>query len=163
VIRVRAFANRPERATRQLNLSNRPYGTGHPLKISQAINCLATIILSLRDAEPLQHPDPLRGCNSDLAQYSNTPTLHHSNTPSLRHSNTPSLHHSITPSLHHSITPSLHHSITPSLRAAGFEDDDSLSDVAFCGRWLAVLSASEVGRTKRLGRTLGNRVVTPSS
>jgi hypothetical protein len=59
-------------------------------------------------------------CNSDLAQYSNT----------------------------------------ASLRAAGFEDDDEdsdstelaevLSDVAFCAPWLAVLSASEVGRTKRL-------------
>jgi len=46
----------------------------------------------------------------------------------------------------------LQYSNTPSLRAAGFEDDDkdSLSDVAFCARWLAVLSASEVGRTKRL-------------
>src|SRR5258708_28776971 len=46
----------------------------------------------------------------------------------------------------------------PSLRAAGFEDSDStelaevLSDVAFCARWLAVLSASEVRRTKRLVR-----------
>src|SRR5260221_9574892 len=51
---------------------------------------------------------PLRGCNSDSAQYSNTPTLQHSDTPTLQHSNTPSLHHSITPTLHHSITPSLH-------------------------------------------------------
>jgi hypothetical protein len=41
----------------------------------------------------------------------------------------------------------LHCSITPRV---GFEDEDSLSDVAFCARWLAVLSASEVGRTKRL-------------
>jgi len=46
----------------------------------------------------------------------------------------------------------LQHSIAPSLRVAGSEDEDddedSLSDVAFCARWLAVLSASEVGRTK---------------
>jgi hypothetical protein len=39
---------------------------------------------------------PLRQCNSDLAQYSQTPSLHHSNTPTLHHSITPSLHHSIT-------------------------------------------------------------------
>ena len=62
-----------------------------------------------------------------------------------------------TPILQHSNTPSLHHSITPSLRAAGFEDEDdeedSLPDVAFCARGLAVLSASEVGRTKCLVRT----------
>jgi hypothetical protein len=58
----------------------------------------------------LQQPYPLRGCNSDLAQYSNTPTPQHSKTPRLQYSNTPSLHHSNTPSLHHSITPSLHHS-----------------------------------------------------
>jgi hypothetical protein len=49
------------------------------------------------------------------------------------------------------------YSITPSLRVAGFEDEDddkdSLSDVAFCARWLEVLSASEVGRTKRLTST----------
>jgi hypothetical protein len=47
----------------------------------------------------------------------------------------------------------LQHSNTPSLRVAGFEDEDdedSLSNVAFCARWLVVLSASEVGRTKRL-------------
>jgi hypothetical protein len=48
------------------------------------------------------------------------------------------------------------YSSTPLLRAAGFEDEDddedSLSDVAFCARWLEVLSASEVGRTKRLVR-----------
>jgi hypothetical protein len=72
---------------------------------------------------------PLRGCNSDLVQYSNT----------------------------------------QSLRAAGFEDEDddedSLSDVAFCARWLAVLSASEVGRTRRapsacrtIDQRLGNLV-----
>jgi hypothetical protein len=42
------------------------------------------------------------------------------------------------------------------LRAAGFEDSgstelaDVLSAVAFCAPWLAVLSASEVGRRKRL-------------
>jgi hypothetical protein len=46
----------------------------------------------------------------------------------------------------------LHYSIAPSLRVAGFEDEnddeDGLSDVAFCARWLAVLSASEVGRTE---------------
>jgi hypothetical protein len=61
------------------------------------------------------------------------------------------------------------HSNTPSLRVAGFEegddDEDSdstelaevLSDVAFCARWLAVLSAREVGRTKRLPRAVGGR------
>src|SRR5258707_3569349 len=32
---------------------------------------------------PLQHPYPLRGCNSDLAHHSITPSLHHSITPSL--------------------------------------------------------------------------------
>ncbi len=32
---------------------------------------------------PLQHPYPLRGCNSDLAQYSNTPILHHSGVASI--------------------------------------------------------------------------------
>ena len=31
-----------------------------------------------------QHPNPPGGCNSDLAQYSNTPSRHHSITPSLR-------------------------------------------------------------------------------
>jgi hypothetical protein len=48
----------------------------------------------------------------------------------------------------YSSTPKLHQS-----GHQGFEDEDddedSLSDVAFCARWLAVLSASEVGRTKR--------------
>jgi hypothetical protein len=34
---------------------------------------------------PFSIPNPAdAGCNSDLAQYSNTPTLHHSITPSLR-------------------------------------------------------------------------------
>src|SRR5258708_22536675 len=48
----------------------------------------------------------------------------------------------------------LQNSSTPSLRSHEIEDDDedSLSDVAFCAHWLAVLSASEVGRTKRLVR-----------
>jgi hypothetical protein len=36
------------------------------------------------EAAPLQHPYRLRGCNSDLAQYSNTPKFQYSNTPSLR-------------------------------------------------------------------------------
>jgi hypothetical protein len=49
---------------------------------------------------------------------------------------------------------------------AGSEDDEDsdstelaevLSDVAFCARWLAVLSAREVGRTKRLPRAVGGR------
>src|SRR5258707_15415044 len=31
-----------------------------------------------------QHPYPLRGCNSDLAQYSITPSLHHSARPDSR-------------------------------------------------------------------------------
>src|SRR5260221_2479571 len=53
---------------------------------------------------PLQHRYPLRGCSSDFAQYSNTPTLQHSNTPTLQHSN------------------------TPTLRAAGFEDEDDDED-----------------------------------
>jgi hypothetical protein len=52
---------------------------------------------------PFRIPNPLRGCNADLAQV-----------------------------LHHSITPSLHHSITPSLRAAGFEDEDDDEDEAPC-------------------------------
>ena len=30
---------------------------------------------------PFQHPYPLRECNSDLVQYSITPSLHHSITP----------------------------------------------------------------------------------
>src|SRR5580692_5684372 len=65
------------------------------------------------------------GCNSKLAQYSPPATLR----VAMRAGN------------------------TPSLRVAGFEDEDSLSDVAFCARCLAVLSASEVGRTKRLTRS----------
>jgi hypothetical protein len=48
----------------------------------------------------------------------------------------------------------LQHSNTPSLRVAEFEDEDddedSLSDVAFCALCSEVLLASEVGRTKRL-------------
>jgi len=48
------------------------------------------------------------------------------------------------------------HSDTPSLRVAGFEDEDSLSDEAFCARWLAIQSASEVGRTKRFTRSSTN-------
>jgi hypothetical protein len=75
-----------------------PYGTDLRLNLFQAINCLATIIESLRDA---------RG----------------------------------------------HHSTTPSLRVAGSEDEDSLSDVAYFADWLAVLSASEVGRMKRVVNT----------
>jgi len=63
----------------------------------------ARLRLARRDAL-LSVPNPPGGRNSDLAQYS------------------------ITPSLHHSITPSLHHSITPSLRAAGFEDEDDDED-----------------------------------
>jgi hypothetical protein len=41
---------------------------------------------------------------------------------------------------------------SPPLRAAGFEDDDedSLSDVAFCAHLVGSSVASEVGRTKRL-------------
>src|SRR5258708_25721535 len=55
----------------------------------------------------------------------------------------------------------LQNSSTPSLRSHEIEDDDedSLSDVAFCAHWLAVLSASEVGRTKRL--TLPRRTYRP--
>jgi hypothetical protein len=70
---------------------------------------------------------PLRQCNSDLAQYSQTPSLHHSITPSLHHSITPSLQHSNTPSLHHSITPSLHHFATPP-QPIEDEDDDENED-----------------------------------
>jgi len=33
---------------------------------------------------PFSTPNPLRGCNSDLAQYSNTPALHHSARPDSR-------------------------------------------------------------------------------
>src|SRR5258708_34963473 len=33
---------------------------------------------------PSSIPNPLRGCNSDLAQYSNTPILHHSARPTIR-------------------------------------------------------------------------------
>jgi hypothetical protein len=43
---------------------------------------------------------------------------------------------------------------TPHHSASGFED--SLSDVAIGARWLAVLSASEVGRMKRLVSALQN-------
>jgi hypothetical protein len=54
------------------------------------------------------------------------------------------------------LTP-VHEFEATSLRSPEFDDEDSgstelaevLSDVAFCARWLAVLSASEVGRTKR--------------
>jgi hypothetical protein len=53
----------------------------------------------------------------------------------------------------------LPHSNTPSLRVARFEDEDSLSDVAFRARGLAVLSASEVGSTKRLVRAPGGVVL----
>src|SRR5258708_17618443 len=42
----------------------------------------------MADLPPLQHPYPLRGCNSDLAQYSNTPARNASRSdaggPSLR-------------------------------------------------------------------------------
>jgi hypothetical protein len=91
-----------------------PYGTDRWLPSSQAINCLATIIQSLRDNKP---PLPVH----------------------------------------------IFESTSPILRSPGFEDEDEdsgstelaevLSDVAFCSRCLAVLSASEVGRTKRLART----------
>jgi hypothetical protein len=87
---------------------------GSPFWTSQAINCLATIIQSLRDNKP---PLPVH----------------------------------------------IFESTSPILRSPGFEDEDEdsgstelaevLSDVAFCSRCLAVLSASEVGRTKRLART----------
>jgi hypothetical protein len=57
-------------------------------------------------------------------------------------------------SLRDTIHQSLSTKSTPHHSASGFEDEDddedSLSDVAFCARWLAVLSASEVGRAKRL-------------
>src|SRR5258707_4860569 len=46
---------------------------------------LSTFRLHIKDDDenesPHEHPYPLRGCNSDLAQYSNTPTLHHSARP----------------------------------------------------------------------------------
>src|SRR5260370_34896295 len=127
--------------------SYRPYGTDPFLYTIQAINCLATFILSLRDKgllRPKASPTPrTRGAiqsqrsarylqhsiapslhrpNTPTLQHSNTPTLQHSNTPTLQHSITPSLQHSNTPTLHHSNTPTLHHSITPSLRVPGFED-----------------------------------------
>jgi hypothetical protein len=88
---------------------------------------------------PLQHPYPLRGCNSDLAQYSKTPRLQDSITPRLHHSKTPSLQDSITPSLHHSITPSLHHSITPRGRIRGREQPArrSFRFAGFKLQWLA--------------------------
>ncbi len=42
----------------------------------------------MADLPPLRHPYPLRGCNSDLAQYSNTPARNASRSdaggPSLR-------------------------------------------------------------------------------
>jgi hypothetical protein len=50
--------------------SYRPYGTDPILREFQAINCLATLIRSLRD-KGLQRPksisNPLRGCNSEKA------------------------------------------------------------------------------------------------
>jgi hypothetical protein len=46
----------------------------------------------------------------------------------------------------------------PSLRVAGFDDEDSLSDVAFYACCFAVLWASEVGRTKSLARLTRLRV-----
>ena len=58
----------------------------------------------------------------------------------------PGYHHSV-PSGQQPPLP-VHIFESKSLRSPGFEDEDSLSDVAFCARWLAVLSASEVGRTK---------------
>jgi hypothetical protein len=52
----------------------------------------------------------------------------------------------------------LQYSNTPSLRAAGFEDEDSLPDVAFGAHRLAALAVSEVGttrtRTKPLARLM---------
>jgi hypothetical protein len=61
-----------------------PTGRAALLRISQAMNCLATIIQFLRNK-----------CAA----------------PSLRLNITPLLHHSITPPLHYSITPLLHRSI----------------------------------------------------
>jgi hypothetical protein len=45
--------------------------------------------LSSKDAEPfpngaLSGSNPIRGCNSDLAQYSHTPIFHHSVSPDSR-------------------------------------------------------------------------------
>src|SRR5260221_210139 len=49
---------------------------------------LSTFRLHIKDDDenesPHEHPYPLRGCNSDLAQYSNTPALHHSARPDSR-------------------------------------------------------------------------------
>src|SRR5260221_14636091 len=49
---------------------------------------LSTFRLHIKDDDenesPHEHPYPLRGCNSDLAQYSNTPSLHHSARPDSR-------------------------------------------------------------------------------
>jgi len=39
---------------------------------------------SLLVGRPFSTPNPLRGSNSDLAQYSNTPALHHSARPDSR-------------------------------------------------------------------------------
>src|SRR5260221_10054094 len=49
---------------------------------------LSTFRLHIKDDDenesPHEHPNQLRGCNSDLAQYSNTPSLHHSARPDSR-------------------------------------------------------------------------------
>src|SRR5260221_4797488 len=49
---------------------------------------LSTFRLHIKDDDenesPHEHPYPLRGCNSDIAQYSHTPILHHSAWPTIR-------------------------------------------------------------------------------
>src|SRR5258707_11408945 len=111
--------------------------------IDPELNCrksLSMPSLKMTPFSAMSIPSPLRGCNSDLAQYSNTPARNASRSDAggrtLQHSNTPSLHHSITP-------------------RAGFEDEDDdededenearqclvtvsglcPSDPRFCGQW----------------------------
>src|SRR5258708_20383667 len=53
--------------------------------IRSAVSCLRTNRLVTTFYRPFSIPNPAdAGCNSDLAEYSNTPTLHHSAPPASR-------------------------------------------------------------------------------
>src|SRR5260221_11262274 len=93
----------------------------------------------MADLPPLQHPYPLRGCNSGLGQYSNTPARNASRSDAGG--------------------PTLHHSARPDSRTTT-RTATRLSSPKSCPTKLVVCRlqtpmASEVGRTKRLVRAVG--------
>jgi hypothetical protein len=72
-----------------------PYGTDSRLDVFQAINCLATIIQSLRDARG-HHPDTptRRYADTPIRRYADTPIRRYADTPIRRYADTnPGLPH----------------------------------------------------------------------